>query len=206
MLNWFAVSLGIFPDAGQGAALGSCGVWVMGEQGMALLEMPTHGEAQGWHLQQCLGHGILSVTSLAVPGPSPGVCVPLQVPAAPRTVWPLPWSSGHTTPAWCPGAARPPWSAWPMPGMGTPPALMLILSFPQKHRGCSFHFFIVINLEVEAGHLLFRATLWVVLFVLYYWIKPADFSGQVRTQAGVLSHLVLTWKGKEVLFKQQVLC
>lgn len=134
MLNLFALSLRIFPDGRAGASswelwgLGCVGAAQGTPPGTAPLEMQSRGEAEGWRLQQCLERGTLAVPALAVTGASPGVSVPLQVPAAPRTARLPPSSSARTTPAWCRGAARPPWSAWPTPGTGTPPQLSVGLS------------------------------------------------------------------------------
>lgn len=118
MLNLFALIVRIFQGGGQSGELWGFSVGFVG----------TERSAGGANLQRGC-----RVMSAAVPGtwhPHPWLCLgftrcvcALQVPPAPQTARRLPWSSGRTTPAWCRGAARPPWSAWPAPGKGTPAQL-----------------------------------------------------------------------------------
>lgn len=172
--------------------------FVMGKPlGTALLEMPTCGEvySSAWSVAQpWLSLGVTRSVCVPTGASSPSDSAAPSVIIRPHNSSVVSGSSQATLE--CVANAR--YESTSSAPTGT-------LGFLEKDRGWYFHFFIFVNLEIEAGCSRLRKTLWVILFVQHYWIKPIDFSGQMRVQAGGLFHLVLTWKGKEVLFKQQTL-
>lgn len=201
MLNSLAVSLRIFLDGGQGPILGSRGVlWWERHRGQPRCRcqpvVRLNVCSSAWSVAPSLAQPWLSL------GVTSCVCVPAGASSPSDSAAPAVVIRPHNSSV-VSGSSQATLECVANARYGnTSTAPTGALGFLEKDGGCYFHFFIVVYLEIEAGLSRLRATLWVILFVQHYWIKPVDFSAHMRVQAGELSHLVLTWKGKEVLLKQ----